>query len=196
MTRPIGGLILAAGGSSRMGRPKLLLEIGGEPMLARTVRIALEAGLRPVHVVLGSDRDALAAVLSGGEVVLVDNARWRDGLASSISCGIASFDSGTIRAVAILLADQPSVTAGHLIELGRRWSAGDDPVATDYEGRPGVPAIFGPRWLGQLAALQGDRGARELLERAGSARVAMPAPPADVDTPEDYGQLTSDPARE
>ncbi len=184
----IAAVVLAAGGSTRMGRPKALLDIEGEPFIARVVRAATEAGLAPIIVVAGAEIDRLRSALGESRARIVGNRSWTEGIASSIRCGIETLSSGCDAAV-LLLGDQPLVTPEHIRDLTAAFGRGDDPVATRYgEGR-GVPALFGSRWFDELRSLSGDRGARDLLERERCAVVGDGSPPLDVDTPEDYERL-------
>lgn len=135
-------IVLAAGTSSRLGRPKQALLVDGETLLDRAVRIAREAA---------------------GEVLVVDrtnNPGADEGIASSIRVGVEA--AGADARILVTLCDQPRVTAEHL----RALIAVDAPiVATGYSGIAGVPAIFAPRFVPELLALRGDRGARAIIER-------------------------------
>lgn len=183
----IAAVILAAGCSSRMGRAKALLEFQGEPLVARVARAAADAGLEPVIVVAGAERAAIAEAVTTTGALVVENRGWTEGLASSIRRGIETLTRDCDAAV-LLLADQPLVTCEHLRELTAAYAAGNDPVATRYGDRRGVPALFGSRWFPELASLAGDRGARDILEREQAYAIGEGAP-FDVDTPEDYERL-------
>ncbi|HEY0593689.1 MAG TPA: nucleotidyltransferase family protein [Thermoanaerobaculia bacterium] len=182
----IAAVVLAAGGSTRMRRPKALLQLDGESFVLRVARVAGEAGFSPVVVVAGEEIGAIREAVA--PVRAVENVEWREGLASSIRAGIASV-AAECDAALLLLADQPLVSAAHLRELARAFADGSDPVATAYGRRRGVPAIFGSRWFDELRALTGDRGARDLLEREAARTFGDGDPPFDVDTPEDYERL-------
>ncbi|HEU5161627.1 MAG TPA: nucleotidyltransferase family protein [Thermoanaerobaculia bacterium] len=186
MTSPrVAAVVLAAGGSTRIGRPKVLLQIGGEPLIRRVVQTAAASGLAPIIVVAGSDLAGVTAALLGLDAKIVENAAWRDGLSSSIRAGIEALP-GSVHAAVVLLADQPFVTSEHLRDLVQAYAAGSDPVATRYGQGRGVPALFGSKWFGELRSIEGDRGAKEILDRSGAAMVGDGAPPIDIDTDEDY----------
>ena len=85
-------LVLAAGSSSRLGRPKQLVVVDGEPLLRRTVRIAGEAGFAPIYVVLGAEQEGCRAALAGLDVAIVDNPQWSEGMGSSLRQGIEELD--------------------------------------------------------------------------------------------------------
>src|SRR5215471_3512106 len=107
----IGAVILAAGESMRLGKPKQLIEIDGEPLLLRATRAAIDAGCRPVIVVLGAVIDPCREILRKHSVVTLENARWRDGMASSVVAGVSALDAVDVDAALLMVCDQPNVGA-------------------------------------------------------------------------------------
>ena len=109
----VGAVILAAGASVRLGRPKQLLEIDGQPLVVRAAEAALGAGAAPVVVVLGANAEQIRPVLRGVDVGLVLNQDWNDGMASSVRAGLHALGQITLRLDAVLLAvcDQPAFDA-------------------------------------------------------------------------------------
>ncbi len=176
---PVAAIVLAAGASARLGTPKQLIRLGTETLLARTVRIAFEAGLSPVYGVVPSDLPIQPAPPGMVRVVNPDAA---EGMASSIRAGVRALaaDFPTTRGVIILACDQPAVTADHLRELA---DGGTDIVASAYAGRRGVPAYFPRAVCEALLALRGDAGARDLLREARA--VPLPGGELDIDTARD-----------
>lgn len=188
----IAGVILAAGTSSRLGRPKQLLEFRGKPILQHVVDLAA-AELDPVVVVLGHRADEIEDRLDLPEHArIVINPEYRTGQASSLRAGIRVLGPD-VRAAVILLGDQPGVRADALREVIRAYGATSAPmVRTTYRGRPGHPVLFHESVWPELLTLEGDRGAAELLDAAGDrvAEVERDEPaPIDVDTPEDWERL-------
>ena len=189
--RPVAGVVLAAGGSTRMGRPKQLLAIDGEPLVRRVTRQVVGA-CAPVHVVVGAARDAVAAALADLPVTLVDNPAWADGLGGSVARGVAAaFADPAVDAVLLTVGDLPRLLAAHLRAMvaGFRRS-GAAALASCHERSVGVPAIFHRRVGGALLALRGPIGARAVLAGLGAEVVPFELPEAalDVDGPADWAR--------
>ena len=190
-------VILAAGASRRFGSPKQLARYRGETLVARSVRLAREAGAGPVSVVLGYRAEAIRCALQRGRVspgrtTTVRNARWRDGMGRSLACGVRALDRRA-RAVLVCLADQPLLEAADLAALVRAWRASPrSVVASRYAGKPGVPAIFPRSHFAELKSLSGDRGAQVLLASSSDVlSVPMPRAAVDIDDPRELERLTS-----
>lgn len=183
----VAAVLLAAGASRRLGRPKQLVAFAGEAMVRRAARLCLEAGLDPVLVVLGCAADEVAAALEGLAVSTVGNPGWEEGMAASLRAGVAAVPPGCPAAV-LLPCDQPALSSGLLAALVQAHRA--DPAATvacAYGGGVGVPALFPRSRFAEFKALRGDRGAKALL--AGAAAVPFPGGEVDLDTPEDLESL-------
>jgi molybdenum cofactor cytidylyltransferase len=185
--------VLAAGGSSRMGRPKQLLRLDGETLIRRAARIALAAQVGPVLVVLGAEAGRIGAELADLPVQLVVNAAWREGLASSLRAAVDAAEGTHPAARGLLLmpADQPRLLAAQLRAIDATQRAGGPAVvASDYGSHRGPPALFPRSCWPALRALRGDAGARELLLGADVATVsAPPGSGLDLDRPEDLDRL-------
>ena len=210
----VAAVILAAGESSRLGTPKQLLRYRGETLLHRTVRLALAAGLDPVHVVLGCSAPVVGEALEdlGSRVTTVINPDWQTGMGSSLARGIASLptagphlgsetgaDAPTaseLGAVLVLVTDQPRVSHALLAEIAAAFRTGGAPlVASRYAGGSlGVPALFARRYFPELTRLTGDRGARPLFNRYRDdlTTVAFPEGDLDIDTPSAAAALDSE----
>lgn len=195
-SRPAGRvwtIVLAAGGSARLGRPKQLLRSRGMTLVSRVV--ALGENLTPgrVIVVVGAERLRIAHHLRQFRrvPVMAINKRWREGMSGSLAAGIARLPRNA-RAALILLTDQPGITRADLVRLMRRWQRQPGhPAAAVYDGRAGVPAIIPARVFRHLIARDGaDTGARGVLRSARRlGRVAMPAAALDIDTAADLASL-------
>jgi molybdenum cofactor cytidylyltransferase len=186
---PVAAIILAAGASRRLGQPKQLLKFRGETLLARSLRIAAEAGAAPLLAVLGAQVETIRAAVSFNHAISVYNEQWQQGLSSTIHAGIGALtESAPDAAGALLLGcDQPRLTASHLRALLDSFHAQSTPsiVFSSYAGARGIPAVFPRCVFAHLQALEGDRGARSLL--------AHPVCPV-IDIPFDGGEVDIDQA--
>ena len=193
-----GAVILAAGASTRMGRPKQLLPIGGRTLIRRTVETVLATPAWPVFVVLGSGSAAIRPELARLPVIVLENAGWSEGLASSIRTGVTALEtcSLAIAAALLVLVDQPLLSAPALDRLAAAFrETGRPAAAAEYGGHPGPPALFSRTLFPSLLGLTGAGGARPLLDRLGPDLVTVPMPElaTDLDTPDDYRSLLENP---
>jgi len=177
-----------------MGRPKLLLELDGRPIIRHAVERVISAGIREVIVVAPPEHDALERALTGLAVRFAVNPTPEAGQGTSVSAGVRALPPGTT-AVVIALGDQPGVPAEvipALLEALKR--PGKAVAAPRYADGLGNPVLFAAPVFHELLALAGDRGARAVVLRDPSrlAQVDIGAPmPRDIDTPEDYESLSS-----
>lgn len=195
MPAAVGLILLAAGGSSRLGRPKQLLRYQGQTLLRRAASAAIASGCSPVIVVLGEVSAECVRELAGLNVEIICNSAWEHGIGTSIRAGLHSLQAAFVDAVVIQLCDQPRVDEIHLRRLVAEFEGSDTAiVATDYGGHTGVPALFARRMFPALAALPDQAGARNVIQSQVGSVVRVPCPEAaiDVDTPEDYRRLTGD----
>lgn len=192
--RGVAAVVLAAGGSSRWGEgSKLLAPVGEGTLLEEALRSAREAGLAPILVVLGHRAPEVRAALPA-DAVPVENPAWREGRAATVAAGIrAARERGEIGAVALLLGDEPGVSAGVIRAAVALWrEEGAELVRTVYGDRPGHPVVVDRSRFGDLSGLTGEEGVRRYLERNGEdvrlLRVEERGP-RDVDTPGDLRGL-------
>ena len=184
----IAAVVLAAGASSRLGRPKALVPFEGRPLIRVAVTAATDGGCRPVLVVLGSDAETIRQSVGDSAVQYVINEDWREGMASSIRAGIRALGAPAPDGVLLLACDQPHLTPDIVRELcGRFGQGGVSAVACAYAGTIGIPALFGRSRFDELLELRGDRGARSVLERNPEclATLDWPSGAFDVDRPQD-----------
>jgi molybdenum cofactor cytidylyltransferase len=189
----VAALILAAGASSRMGRPKQLLDWDGRPLVRVAAEVALAARLDPLLVVVGGAQAAVAEALAGLPLQMIANPDYAAGQSTSLRAGVAALGPDA-DAVVVLLGDQPFVTTAIVDRLVAEWQASRAAiVAPTYAGQRGNPVLFARAVFPELLAIQGDQGARGVLA-ADRSRVHLvafddPRPLADIDTPEDYERL-------
>ena len=187
-------VVFAAGASSRLGQPKQLLKLDGEAFLHRTVRLATEAGCAPIFVVLGFESDCMQEELRYLGTKIVINPDWHSGMGSSLRCGIDALikERPLPQRVLLLLCDQAKLSPGILFELMRTSLKADSLItASRYTGRLGVPAIFHKQLYPDLLKVEGDHGARFVIQRYlnQTTTVDFPEGAIDIDTPQDLSLL-------
>lgn len=157
-----GAVILAAGASRRLGFPKQLVAIDGEPLLRRAALAVLATQPADSVVVLGHEAESCAAVIADLPLRAVIAPDWQQGMGPSLRRGIAALDA-VCTGVLVVLCDQPALDAAHLQALTSAWRASPHcAAASGYAGIAGVPALLPRDWL-ESVELDGDRGARAVL---------------------------------
>lgn len=187
----IGAVLLAAGGSRRFGATsKLTALFGGVPLVRRTARTLEDAGLEGIVAVTGAEHEACVEALSGLGVRVIRNADWRSGMGASVAAGIAALETGLDGAF-IVPADMPFLSKPMLRDLIAAFEMRKCAAivyAATAAGEQRNPVLWPQRYFAALARLEGERGAKGLLEGAGAEAVAVPFEDwrlADIDTPED-----------
>ncbi len=189
----VAAVILAAGGSARMGQPKQLLTVRGQPMLRCVTETVCASGVGQVVVVVGAAADRVAQAIEGLPVDLVVNRVWRRGLSTSIRAGLSVIQP-TMAAAIIVLADQPMLSPAVLRSLVARYAESRAPIVAPYhESKRGNPVLFDRTLFPELQAVDGDQGGRTVvmrhLDAVARLEVDDPATRLDVDTPQDYRKL-------
>jgi molybdenum cofactor cytidylyltransferase len=186
----IAGLVLAAGRSTRMGGPnKLLEEINGRPLVRIATEQVLASRAKPVIVVTGHQKERVERALAGLPVTLVHNPDYAEGLSTSLKTGIAAVPAQVDGAI-VCLGDMPQVSAALIDRLIAAFEPerGALVVIPTIAGKRGNPVLWARRFFGDLAALEGDVGARHLIggyaEAVAEVAVEDAAALTDVDTPE------------
>lgn len=192
----IAGIVLAAGRSSRLGRPKQLLPIHGEPLLRYTLRRILASSLDEIIVIIGHEADAVRAAIADLPIEIVFNPDAALGQSTSVIAGLRTLAPDT-EAAMVLLGDQPGVAPDVIDAIIAAWRETGAPiVAPRYLEGIANPVLFDRRVFSELATLEGDAGARRIVrahEKTGTLHlvpVAKPAP-RDVDTEADYAALST-----
>lgn len=187
----VGAVILAAGGSSRLGRPKQLLIHKGRPLVRRVADAAEFADLHPTVIVAGNEFALIQETLEGTSTYLFHHRDWERGIGSTIRFGIERLIgvAPNTAAIVLLACDQPFVTSSVLRDLVTTWrTEAVDAAACGYSETVGVPAIFDRSLLPLLLALDESHGAKTVLTslRERLAIVSFPDGSVDIDRPEDW----------
>ncbi|MBF9142442.1 nucleotidyltransferase family protein [Hymenobacter properus] len=186
-------LLLAAGASTRMGRPKQLLPYRGRTLLRHAAETAAASGCAPRLLLTGALHAELLPEVDGLGFAVHRNPNWATGMGSSIAAGLQALEAEhpDLTAVVVMLCDQPLLSAEVLQELRQQFlTTGQAVVASAYAGTRGVPALFARSVFDELRALDGAAGARHLLQRyVHLPAVTFAGGAVDVDTAEDYVAL-------
>ena len=198
MPSRIALILLAAGGSTRMGVCKQLLPFRGRPLVRHAADTALATHL-PVTVVLGDQAHACRTALEGLDLQVVTNPFWKTGMGTSLRAGIehALAQDPTINAILIHLSDQPLVTTADLLAIVEVHNQSKRPlIAAEYNNTLGPPALIAEPYLTKLRqSTHTGAGAKPLLNSAPPEdlqRIPLPQAQHDLDTPQDYNTLQSD----
>jgi molybdenum cofactor cytidylyltransferase len=190
-----GLIILAAGESSRLGTPKQILKFEGKSLIKHTVEVALSSVCSPVIVVLGAYHEDILSEIENEKVQIVYNKNWQQGMASSIHAGIKALENiNDLNSVVIMLCDQPFVTGRLIDSLVNEFSRGSAQIiASAYGNTLGVPVLFSSSLFPELLQVQGQEGAKKLINsfKADVVRIDFPEGVVDIDTPADYEKLKS-----
>ena len=186
----IGAIILAAGGSSRLGQPKQFLVHEGETLIRRAARAAIEGGCAPVVIVGGDENARILREVADLATQVVHHPAWQRGIGTSIRVGLAELRARApgLNAVVVMVCDQPFVTASLIANLIARHAAHRSlNIACAYADTVGVPALFTRHFFRRLAALPDDSGARQLLAQWPHRTATIPFSNGaiDIDTTRD-----------
>ena len=192
--KEVAGILLAAGSSTRMKRPKQLLQVGEETLLGRILKETLDSDLDKVVLVLGHKakeiRRGLDRLLDHPRLRVAENRHYRKGISSSIIAGLSEIEDSHDHAM-VLLADMPRIDTRLINILLQKYLASGLPLgAVRIKNRRSHPVIFSRKIYPELRRLQGDRGARELFQKFRD-KVMLVEPEGsyddrDIDTLEDY----------
>jgi molybdenum cofactor cytidylyltransferase len=190
-------ILLAAGASSRLGKPKQLLLYKGKTLLQNALSAAKSSQLNPIVVVLGADATFIGKKIEETNIHIVYNPEWQEGIASSIRHGIQELEkiASDADAAIIMVCDQPHITSSLLNDLLTAQQQTKKPiVASRYNGVAGTPALFHKTIFPELLLLKGDKGAGKILREETNRVTTIPFPlgAIDIDTADNYEKLMSD----
>jgi len=190
----VAAVVLAAGSSTRMGRNKLLLDLGGETMVRRAVRAAIGAGVDQVVVVLGHDEPLVRAELAGLPCTSVVNPDHAQGAGTSVRTGVRQVAG--VDALVVVLADMPYVTAQMIATLVTRYRETGAPlVASHYGAVQAPPTLYDRALFAELLSIPGERCAKQVVRRHEQEAAVVSWPESalrDVDVPADYEGVRAD----
>ena len=190
MSSFVTGLVLAAGGSSRLGQPKQLLPYGGATLLDHVLDTARACPFDQLVCVIGGGAGAIRTTVRFEGADVVENPEFGEGCSSSIAAALGAVDE-RCDVLVLMLGDQPGVTAETVEKL--LAGSGDAPIAAcAYADGRGHPLAFSRRLFGELRALHGDKAVWKLLDRHAGEAADVPVPgsiPRDIDTWDDYAQI-------
>ena len=188
-----GVILLAAGSSSRLGRPKQLIEIQGETLIQKAIDEANKSQANCLVVVLGANADLIQTGFDNPNTPFIVNADWQNGMSSSMQAGLRFLmEKEEIDQVLLMLCDQPFVDASLLDQLiTTKETSGKGIVAAAYSNTLGVPALFDKRYFEELLKLTGSEGAKKVIfnHQAEVHALDFPLGAVDLDTEEDVNQF-------
>ena len=189
-----GVILLAAGSSSRLGRPKQLINYQDKTLIQYSIEAAQYSAADDLVVVLGCNSELIQTGIESKEVPVLVHAHWEEGISSSMQCGLRYLlETSLVDQVILMLCDQPYVSQGLLDQLmNGKKASGKGIVACSYAGTVGVPALFGQHYFPELLALNGTEGAKKVIlnHQADTFLVDFPLGAVDLDTEEDVQKFT------
>jgi molybdenum cofactor cytidylyltransferase len=189
-------LLLAAGGSSRMGQSKQLLPWGDTTLIEHQIKTLIKTGI-PVNVVLGSDSDLIIPVIKNYPVIICINSNWENGMGSSLSFGIEEVTKKFPQSegVLITLLDQPLINESYYENMIGAFKPGMKQIIASHSvtGWKGVPVIFDKFFFKDLSQLKNDEGAKRIIQQNEKNVIITEDSDAleDIDTPQSYKELLS-----
>lgn len=187
-------LVLAAGGSKRMNGIKQLLPYKSSTLLENTLDAVQSSSCKSSYCVLGGNSEKILKNIKFGKTAVLLNPEWEEGLGKSISMGVQKIleIEKELDGIMIVLADQPLINSDYLNKLNQKFQQNSEKIiCSGYEKNNGVPAIFPPKYFSKLLKLEGDQGAKNLLNNSQSEVISIEAQHLllDIDTREDYERL-------
>jgi molybdenum cofactor cytidylyltransferase len=189
-----GVILLAAGSSSRLGRPKQLINYQGKTLIQHSIEAAKHSAADDLVVVLGCNSEQIQRGIESKEVPVLFHAHWEEGMSSSMQCGLQYLiETSRVDQVLLMLCDQPYVSQELLDQLMFEKKASvKGIVACSYAGTVGVPALFDQFYFPELLALKGTEGAKKMIlnHQADTFLIDFPLGAIDLDTEEDVQKFT------
>ena len=189
-----GVILLAAGSSSRLGRPKQLLNYQGKTLIQNSIEVAQQSAADDLVVVLGSNSELIQTGIESKEVPVLVHEHWEEGMSSSMQCGLRYLiETSQVEQVILMLCDQPYVTQDLLDQwMHEKKTSGKGILACSYSGTVGVPVLFDQTYFLELFALKGAEGAKKVIlnHQEDVFLIDFPLGAVDLDTEEDVQKFT------
>ena len=194
----IGAVILAAGKSERMGKPKILMPVEDKPMFLHSVEMAIQSNLSPIYVVGGEHINRIQNATCGYPVLTIDNKDYKEGMSTSLKLGIAAIKN-QCDAVMVFLADQPFIAKIVIETMTKYYESnhrnGVKILRAKYKNIPGHPILFDSSLFDEFDTIQGDIGGKSIIQRHINSLHWIPFENdvwgIDIDTMEDYLRVTN-----
>lgn len=189
-----GIIILAAGSSSRFGKPKQLLHFNNKTLIQHTIDEAIASGADTIIVVTGDHADEISKAIDNKKITVFFNDDWKEGMASGIVTGLKKVITlnNDIEKVIIAVCDQPFISAALFQQLYKKQEESTQHiVASSYADTFGTPALFTQKYFDALMSLQGEEGAKKILKANNEdvTSIDFPQGNIDIDTQKDYDDL-------
>lgn len=184
-------IVLAAGASKRLGKPKQLLPYKESTLLNHTITELLKLQNIDVYVVLGAYSDAILLTIHKLKVTPLIHSGWKKGMGSSLAFGVKNISDKKYDAILVSLSDLPFVKTNHYEKLLADFKQEESIVITDYQNFSGVPCVIPSKYFSELQILTGDEGAKPVIQKHKKevSKVNSETPYFDVDTDKSYEQL-------
>lgn len=188
-----GIILLAAGSSSRLGRPKQLINYQGKTLIQYSIEVARQSAAEDLVVVLGANSKLIQTGIQSKDIPMLVHAHWEEGMSSSMQCGLRHLSTTSqVEQVILMLCDQPYVSQELLDQLiHEKKTSGKGIVACRYAGTVGVPALFDQCYFLELLELKGSEGAKKVIlsHLEDVFLIDFPLGAVDLDTEEDVNQF-------
>jgi len=189
----IPALILAAGNSGRLGKPKQLLEINGKTLLAHIIDAVITTGLFELSIVLGAYQEEIEKTIDNDDIKIVHNSDWSKGIGTSIKVGMNSIINNKPEAVLILSSDQPLINSAYINRMyGHFFHSDYGIIASGYGGAYGIPVLFRKKYFNEIMDIGEKSGCRGIISNNLDDTCLLDCPEGeyDIDTQEDFQNIS------
>ena len=186
-------LILAAGESARLGKPKQLLAFKGTVLLSHIIQACLASKVGPVHVVLGCKSEEIKTRIIEHDISILIHSNWNAGMGSSLAYGVSQLSQSDVDGIIVVLTDQIFLTKNNILNLiAKQQESNKNIITSQYAEGSGPPVLFMKKYFEKLTKLTGEEGAKSIIQKnvPDSDIVEFEKGHFDIDTPADLIHLT------